>query len=133
MTDLAQWGVPDHWSSPLETFTTGRGDCEDYAIAKYVALMQAGIAEKDVRLIILHDLAVGENHAVVAVRLNDEWFVLDNRRLTIVADIDVPRVVPLFLLALDSVKQFIPDATAEARGASANHQAKSVSEIAPAS
>jgi len=34
MSDLAQWGVTDRWSAPLETFTTGRGDCEDYAIAK---------------------------------------------------------------------------------------------------
>ena len=44
MSDLAQWGVPDRWSAPLETFSTGRGDCEDYAIAKYVALTAAGVA-----------------------------------------------------------------------------------------
>ena len=43
MSDMAQWGVPDRWSPPLETFTTGRGDCEDYAIAKYVALTAAGV------------------------------------------------------------------------------------------
>ena len=49
MSDLAQWGVLDRWSAPLETFTTGRGDCEDYAIAKYVALTQAGVAAEDVR------------------------------------------------------------------------------------
>jgi len=24
-----QWGVDDCWSPPLETFATGRGDCED--------------------------------------------------------------------------------------------------------
>ena len=36
-SDLVQWGVVDRWSAPLETFTTHRGDCEDYAIAKYVA------------------------------------------------------------------------------------------------
>ena len=44
MSDMAQWGVPDRWSAPLDTFTTGRGDCEDYAIAKYVALTEAGVA-----------------------------------------------------------------------------------------
>ena len=106
MSDLAQWGVPDRWSSPLETFSTGRGDCEDYAIAKYVALMQAGIAAEDLRLVIVHDLAVGENHAVVAVRFDDEWFVLDNRWLTLVADVEVPRTVPLFVLDHDGVKEF---------------------------
>jgi predicted transglutaminase-like cysteine proteinase len=25
MSDMAQWGVPDRWSPPLETFATGRG------------------------------------------------------------------------------------------------------------
>lgn len=106
MSDLAQWGVPDRWSSPLETFTTGRGDCEDYAIAKYVALMRAGTAAEDLRLVIVHDLTVGENHAVVAVRSDGNWFVLDNRWLTLVADVDVPRTVPLFVLDGDGVKEF---------------------------
>ncbi|HEX3340388.1 MAG TPA: transglutaminase-like cysteine peptidase, partial [Pseudolabrys sp.] len=40
MSDLAQWGVEDRWTAPLATLTTGFGDCEDYAIAKYVALME---------------------------------------------------------------------------------------------
>jgi hypothetical protein len=45
-SDLAQWGVTDRWSAPLATLASGRGDCEDYAIAKYVALREAGLAEK---------------------------------------------------------------------------------------
>jgi predicted transglutaminase-like cysteine proteinase len=32
-SDLAQWGVPHRWSGPIETLTTGRGVCVDYAIA----------------------------------------------------------------------------------------------------
>jgi predicted transglutaminase-like cysteine proteinase len=43
MSDLAQWREPDRWSAPLDTIMTGRGDCEDYAIAKYVVLRAAGI------------------------------------------------------------------------------------------
>ena len=38
MDDLAQHGAIDVWSSPLVTFANGAGDCEDYAIAKFVAL-----------------------------------------------------------------------------------------------
>ena len=56
MSDLAQWGVEDRWTAPLATLTTGFGDCEDYAIAKYVALVEAGVAAEDVRLIIARDL-----------------------------------------------------------------------------
>src|SRR6478672_3881461 len=50
MSDLAQHGAIDVWSSPLATFTSGAGDCEDYAIAKFVALRLAGILLDDVRM-----------------------------------------------------------------------------------
>jgi predicted transglutaminase-like cysteine proteinase len=38
--DMTQYGVRDLWASPLMTFGSGAGDCEDYAIAKYVALRE---------------------------------------------------------------------------------------------
>ncbi len=38
VTDYAQYGEADRWSAPLATFATAKGDCEDYAFAKYVAL-----------------------------------------------------------------------------------------------
>ena len=90
--------MPDRWSAPLATLTTGRGDCEDYAIAKYVAL----------RLLIVRDLAGGEDHAVVAARIEEKWIVLDNRRLALVEDVEMPRVLPLFVLDRYGVKRFAP-------------------------
>jgi predicted transglutaminase-like cysteine proteinase len=59
-SDLAQWGVIDRWSTPLETFATRRGDCEHYALAKYVALKQAGVDDDDLRPIIVRDLSSAE-------------------------------------------------------------------------
>jgi predicted transglutaminase-like cysteine proteinase len=79
MSDLAQYGEIDVWTSPLLTFTTGSGDCEDYAIAKFVALHQAGMPE-DLRIVIMHDTIRGEDYAVAAARLDGRWFTLDNRR-----------------------------------------------------
>ena len=73
MSDLAQYGEIDVWSSPLLTFTTGSGDCEDYAIAKFVALHQAGIPPEDLRIVIMHDTIRGEDHAVAAARLDGHW------------------------------------------------------------
>ncbi len=119
MSDLAQWGVPDRWSAPLDTLSTGRGDCEDYAIAKYVALREAGVADADVRLVIVHDLAAGEDHAITAARLDGNWIMLDNRWLTLVADSEVRRVIPLFALDDDGVKQFAPAIIPGARPATA--------------
>ena len=107
-SDLAQWGVEDRWTAPLATLTTGFGDCEDYAIAKYVALTEAGVAAEDVRFIIVRDLAVDAGHAVVAVRLEGGWIMLDNRRQTLVDDREMRRVIPLFVLNRDGVKQFVP-------------------------
>lgn len=107
-SDLAQWGVPDRWSAPLETFSTGRGDCEDYAIAKYVALTEAGVPAEDVKLVIVRNTAAREDHAVVTVRLDGRWIVLDNRWLTLVAADEMPGVVPLFVLDAGGVRQFTP-------------------------
>jgi predicted transglutaminase-like cysteine proteinase len=51
-SDEAPWGVADHWSPPFEILQTHRGDCEDYAIVKYVALLQAGLSHDDVKIVI---------------------------------------------------------------------------------
>jgi predicted transglutaminase-like cysteine proteinase len=106
-SDFAQWGVADRWSSPLQTFTTRRGDCEDYAIAKFVALRAAGIPQQDVRLVVVHNKAAGEQHAVVAVRLDGDWFILDNRWLALVRDREIWRATPLFELDDSGVRRFL--------------------------
>jgi predicted transglutaminase-like cysteine proteinase len=49
MSDLAQYGVEDYWAAPLESLSSGAGDCEDYAIAKYVALEESGVASNDLQ------------------------------------------------------------------------------------
>ena len=84
-----------------------RGDCKQYAIAKYAALIEAGISENDVRLVIVRDLVNNANHAVVAARLNGDWIVLDNRSLALTQDIEVRGVIPLFVFGRDGVKQFV--------------------------
>jgi predicted transglutaminase-like cysteine proteinase len=114
MSDLAQWGVIDRWSAPLETFTTGRGDCEDYAIAKYVALTAAGVAAEDIKLVVVRDTDVGEYHVIVAVRLDGAWLTLDNRWLVLIRDGELPHAIPLFVLDENGVRQLIPAAAATA-------------------
>ncbi len=109
--DEAQWGVEDHWSSPLETLQTHRGDCEDYAIVKYVALREAGLSSADVKIVILRKLFPSEDHAVAAARVNGEWLILDNRQLTLVRDTDMMRSTPKFLLDEGGVHRFVPSFT----------------------
>jgi predicted transglutaminase-like cysteine proteinase len=98
MSDLAQYGQIDVWSSPLVTFTTGAGDCEDYAIAKFVALRMAGLSPDDLRIVVMRDTVRGEDHAVAMARLDDHWLALDNRRMAMVEDADVRNYQPLFVI-----------------------------------
>lgn len=106
VSDEMQWGVADHWSDPFETLLSNRGDCEDYAILKYAALLQAGIPRDDVKIVILKNFFPNESHAAVAARVDGQWLILDNRTLTLVRDTDVTRAIPEFVLDHEGVKRF---------------------------
>jgi len=49
--DEAVWGVEDYWATPLELLGKGRGDCEDYAIAKYISLLLMDVPVQKLRLV----------------------------------------------------------------------------------
>lgn len=100
VSDVARFNVPDVWTTPLMTFAAGAGDCEDYAIAKYVALREAGMDAADLRMMIVHDRALNQDHAVTAARVDGQWLILDNRRMLLLTDTDVVNMTPL--VALDS-------------------------------
>lgn len=105
-TDFAQHGEADRWSAPLATFATGKGDCEDYAIAKYVALSEAGFPRDDLRLVLVRDRAVRQDHAVLAARLDGHWLILDSRRSDLLDDADATNLTPLFAINDRGVQLF---------------------------
>src|SRR3981189_3114543 len=72
----AQWGVPDHWRDPFGTLRSNR---EDYAIAKHAALLEAGASKGDLRIVILRNVLPNEHHAAVAVCVDGQLLILDNR------------------------------------------------------
>jgi predicted transglutaminase-like cysteine proteinase len=105
-TDLVQHGVIDLWSSPLASLASGRGDCEDYAIAKYFVLRSAGVAASDLRIVLVRDLDTREYHAVVAARQDTDWLVLDNRRMTLLDGDAIQRLQLLFTVDSQGVQMF---------------------------
>ena len=107
MSDLAQYGEIDVWSSPLVTLAHGAGDCEDYAIAKFVALRLAGIAPGDLRIVIMRDTIRGEDHAVAAARLDGRWLTLDNRRMAMIEDAQVRNYRPTFVIDQTGIMQYV--------------------------
>jgi predicted transglutaminase-like cysteine proteinase len=106
-SDEAQWGAADRWSAPFETLRSSRGDCEDYAIVKYLALTEAGFSRDDVKIVILKNAFPTEDHAVVAARVDGQWLILDNRTLTLVRDVDLIRATPQLVLDHTGVKRFV--------------------------
>ena len=106
VSDYAQFGEADRWSAPLATFATAKGDCEDYAIAKYAALREAGFPEGELRVVLVRDRAVRQDHAVLAARLDDRWLILDNRRSELLADFDASSFTPLFAINHRGVQLF---------------------------
>ena len=78
VADERRWGQPDVWSTAAETLKSGRGDCEDYAIAKLQMLRRAGISDRDLYLVIVKDLVSRQDHAVLVVRAAGRMLVLDN-------------------------------------------------------
>jgi predicted transglutaminase-like cysteine proteinase len=105
-SDLEQHGVIDVWMAPLATLASGRGDCKDYAIAKYFALRDAGTAPEDLRLLLVRDLSVRQDHAVVAIRADGRWLILDNRYSRLLDAAEAHQFVPLFAIDYQGVKLF---------------------------
>lgn len=105
-SDLSQHGVIDHWSSALETLGWGRGDCEDYAIAKYVLLRSVGVPDSDLRILLGRDRAAREDHAVLAVKAGASWIILDNRSANTSADADFTHFTPLYAVDQAGVSLF---------------------------
>lgn len=75
--DSAAYGKIDYWATPMESLT-GYGDCEDYAVVKYLSLIELGIPHDRMRIVILKDRARNIGHAVLAVTLEGGTYILDN-------------------------------------------------------
>ncbi|MBI3707639.1 MAG: transglutaminase-like cysteine peptidase, partial [Proteobacteria bacterium] len=73
-----------YWATPLQFFAKD-GDCEDYAIAKFVSLKMLGFTNEQMRLVVLDDLNLQIPHAILVVYIGGRAFVLDNQ---------IPKVVP---------------------------------------
>jgi predicted transglutaminase-like cysteine proteinase len=76
--DMVQYGREDVWAPADQTLRRGRGDCEDYAIAKLQMLKEAGFSARDLYLVLVKDLVRRADHAVLVVRTGDRLLLLDD-------------------------------------------------------
>jgi len=80
------WGKQDYWTTPLEVLGRAEGDCEDFAIAKYVTLKLLGIPSEKLRMTYVKARIGGPQSTIVQTHMvlsyypapEDEPLVLDN-------------------------------------------------------
>ncbi len=78
-SDQTVWGREDYWASPSEFLNRGTGDCEDYAIAKYISLRRLGMDDSRLRLAYVRSLTLRQAHMVLLVETEEgQQLVMDN-------------------------------------------------------
>jgi len=73
-SDAEHYDRQEYWTIS----TDGKGDCEDYALAKRKALMEAGLPARALRLAVVR-IKDGDLHVVLTVATDHGDYVLDNR------------------------------------------------------
>ena len=74
---IQNWGDPAHWETPFE-FMRKNGQCQDYAIAKFLLLRELGVPNDRMRLVVLRDERRQIDHAVLVVSADGRELLLDN-------------------------------------------------------
>jgi predicted transglutaminase-like cysteine proteinase len=95
--DPDNWGAEDYWATPVQFFTRN-GDCEDYAIAKYMTLRSLGFPIEALRIVVLMDTNLGIGHAVLAVYVGNDVLVLDNQIDQVVSQTSIHHYQPVYSL-----------------------------------
>ena len=98
ITDSNNWGQKDFWATPGE-FMAKFGDCEDYAIIKYLSLRLLGFKENEVRMVAVKDLNLKVGHAILIAFVGGKAYVLDNQIKQVVEARTVRHYQPVFSIS----------------------------------
>jgi predicted transglutaminase-like cysteine proteinase len=93
--DPRNYGLEDYWALPIEFFRND-GDCEDYAIAKFLTLRALGWSAEDLRVVVLQDVNLQVAHAVIAAYVEGVAYILDNQVDDVLPSSRIRHYVPLY-------------------------------------
>lgn len=65
-SDEKTWGISDYWATRLEFIGKGKGDCEDYVIAKYFTLKELGVQTSKLFMTYAKSLRLKTSHVVLS-------------------------------------------------------------------
>lgn len=98
-SDRTTWNKSDYWASRLEFLGRGKGDCEDFAVAKFLTMMQLGVPDKKIFLTYVRAVGFPEPAHLVATYYKTPGtvpFVLDNYVKKILPATQRPDLVPVY-------------------------------------
>ncbi|ARU56980.1 BTLCP family transglutaminase-like cysteine proteinase [Oleiphilus messinensis] len=85
--DSTLWKTEDYWATPIETILSKAGDCEDFAVGKYLTLLALGIPMPRLRLTYAVQVELNQAHMVLA------YFPAD-RTDPLILDNLIPEIMP---------------------------------------
>ncbi len=93
--DPAAYKKADYWAAPYE-FRRNSGDCEDYAIVKYFTLRKLGFPMEIMRIVVVEDTILNLAHAILAVYLDGDIYILDNLSRNVLSHTRVHNYIPRY-------------------------------------
>mgnify|MGYP003571693103 CR=1 FL=1 len=86
--DTAKYGIDDYWTTQKEFLIKGKGDCEDYVIAKYFTLLELGIPKDKLFLSVVRVKGRQTDHMVLL-------YFEDKKSIPLVMDNLSFKVIPI--------------------------------------
>lgn len=115
--DIENYAVADYWATAKE-FLVNSGDCEDYAIIKMLSLKWLGYDVNAMRVVVVQDTNLRVAHAVMAIKITNDIFILDNQIEEVISHTDIFHYVPVYSISEDNWWMHVPVASTS-QGASA--------------
>ncbi len=107
LLDIDNWGLEDYWATPYEFFLRD-GDCEDYAISKYMTLKIMGVSPTSMRIVVLQDHNLNLLHSVLVVSRSGRNYILDNQIQQVVTDSAIHHYEPIYSINEKSWWRHLP-------------------------
>lgn len=97
--DNDKYNADDYWATPKEFLVQGKGDCEDYAIAKYFTLKEVGINPNNLFMAVVQVKGESSYHMVLLYFKDKKKtpLVLDNLSFRVLPFEKRKKLIPKFI------------------------------------
>jgi predicted transglutaminase-like cysteine proteinase len=104
-SDQEVWNKPNFWANPLELIGKNAGDCEDYAIAKYLTLKAMGVPSNKMRIVYVVSNQLKRPHMILAYyeTSNSQPLILDSMTLKILYASERPDLRPVYMFSENAI------------------------------